>query len=116
MKMKISKRITTEAVRKYASASQDLAAIHLDKAAAAEAGFQRPIVHGMYLMGLAQSIYIAKHPALWITQYEMKFQKPILVDTIAIFDFEDSECNIKVTVTTEEGDIIASGTFSVEEV
>lgn len=114
--MKISKRITTEAVRKYASASQDTAAIHLDWDAASEAGFQRPIAHGMYLMGLAQSIYIAKHPVHWITQYEMKFHKPIFVDTLAIFDFEDNKCNIKVTVTTEEGDLIASGTFSVKEV
>lgn len=113
----MKKCITTEAIRQYAAASQDTAAIHLDMDAAAKAGFKRPIAHGMYLMGLAQSIYIAKHPGLWIKQYDMKFHKPILVDTVARFDFEaDGDCNIKVTVTAEDGDVIASGAFSVKEV
>ena len=114
--MKHSKHITTEAIRKYAAASQDMAAIHLETNAATKAGFERPIVHGMYLMGLAQSIYITEHPTQWITQYEMKFHQPILVETEVIFDFEDSDCTIKVTVTTEKGDVMASGTFSVKEV
>lgn len=110
------KCITAEAIRKYAAASQDLAAIHLDEDAAAKAGFKRPIAHGMYLMGLAQSLYIAEHPTQWITKYDMKFQQPVEVDNVVIFDFIDNDGAVKVTLTTEAGDVIASGAFSVKEV
>lgn len=111
------KYITTEVIQQYATVSQDTAAIHLDRDVAAKAGFKRPIVHGMYLMGLAQSIYLAKHPRQWITQYEMKFHKPMLVDTVARFDFEpDDDSTIKVTVTADDDTLIASGAFSVKEV
>jgi 3-hydroxybutyryl-CoA dehydratase len=111
----MKKLITSEAIKQYAVASQDQAAIHLEADAAAEAGFERPIAHGMYLMGLAQSIYLADHPTQWITQYDMKFHKPILVDTVAIFDFKDCDNPIQVTVTAETGEVIASGTFLVKE-
>jgi acyl dehydratase len=110
------KCITAEAIRQYAAASQDLAAIHLDQDAAAEAGFKRPIAHGMYLMGLAQSLYIAEHEAQWITQYEMKFHQPVEVDHAVIFDFTDNGCDVEVTLSTEAGEVIASGAFSVKEV
>lgn len=110
------KCITAEAIRKYAAASQDLAAIHLDEDAAAKAGFKRPIAHGMYLMGLAQSLYLAEHRAQWITQYELKFHQPVEVDNVVIFDYAEDDCTVKVTLTTEAGDVIASGVFSVKEV
>ncbi|MNO92880.1 bifunctional aldehyde dehydrogenase/enoyl-CoA hydratase [compost metagenome] len=110
------KCITADAIRKYAAASQDLAAIHLDRVAAAEAGFKRPIAHGMYLMGLAQSLYIAEHRTQWITQYEMKFHQPVEVDHAVMFDFTNDGCDVKVTLTTEAGEVIASGAFSVKEV
>lgn len=112
----IKKSITAEAIRQYAVASQDLAPIHLDADAAAKAGLQRPIAHGMYLMGLAQSLYIAKHPTQWITQYDIKFHKPLEADSVVIFDFTDDDCAVNVTLTTEAGDVIASGAFSVKEV
>ncbi|WP_340007343.1 MaoC family dehydratase [Paenibacillus sp. FSL K6-0276] len=112
----MKKCITVEAIRQYAVASQDLAAIHLDEDAAAKAGFKRPIAHGMYLMGLAQSLYIAEHRAQWITEYEMKFHQPVEVDNVVIFDFAEDDCPVKVTLTTEAGDLIATGAFSVKEV
>jgi acyl dehydratase len=110
------KCITAEAIRLYAAASQDLDAIHLDEDAAAKAGFKRPIAHGMYLMGLAQSLYIEEHQAQWITQYEMKFHQPVEVDNVVMFDYADDDALVKVTLTTEAGDVIATGAFSVKEV
>lgn len=111
----MKKRVTAEAIQQYAVVSRDTAAIHLDDEAATRAGFKRPIAHGMYIMGLAQSLYISEHPTQWITEYDMKFQKSLLVGTISIFDFETNNGNVQVTVTTETGDIIASGNFSVRE-
>ncbi|MEC0240272.1 MaoC family dehydratase [Paenibacillus dokdonensis] len=111
----MKKRITYEAIRKYSAASKDMADIHLDTEAAAMAGFKRPIVHGMYIMGLAQSLYLREHPAQWITTFDMKFQKPLLVDSVVSFDFVDSDGHIHVTVTDETGEVAASGILSVKE-
>lgn len=110
----MKKRITSEDVRMYAEASKDTAAIHLNDEAAVQAGYKRPIVHGMYMMGLAQSLYLADHPALWVKSCSMKFINPLLTDTAASFHYEDDHNHIEVTVTGEAGEIIAKGTFSVE--
>lgn len=112
----MKKIITAETIRQYATTSKDTSAIHLDEEAAAKAGYKRPITHGMYIMGLAQSLYLAQHPSQWISTYHMKFQQPLLIDTVVFFDFEVSEGDIHVTVTDESGEMIASGTFSVKEV
>lgn len=111
----MNKIVTTEAIKRYAAVSKDTAGIHIDKEAAEKAGYNRPIAHGMYIMGLAQSLYLADHPTKMIAEYKMKFQKSLLVDSFAIFDFKSSDCNIEVTVTADTGDIIASGSFSVKE-
>ncbi|WP_391119018.1 MaoC family dehydratase [Psychrobacillus sp. L3] len=111
----MNKLVTTGAIKRYAAISKDNAAIHIDNKAAAKAGYNRPIAHGMYIMGLAQSLYLADHPTKWITEYKMKFQKPLFVDTVAIFYFVSSDCNIEVTVTAETGEVIALGSFSVKE-
>ncbi len=111
----MKKHITVEAIEKYAIASKDRAAIHLDVDAARAAGFDQPLVHGMYVMGLAQSLYIEEHPRQWITAYKMKFQKPLFVDTVAFFNFERVKDSVEVAVTTETGDKIAVGTFLVKE-
>ncbi len=111
----MKKHITAEAIQQYAATSKDTSAIHLNVEAAAKAGFKRPVAHGMYIMGLAQSLYLTEHPSQWITTYSMKFQKPLLVDTVVIFDFEVCDGHIQVTVAIESGEVIASGAFTVEE-
>ncbi|OAB44716.1 MaoC family dehydratase [Paenibacillus glacialis] len=111
----MNKHITAEAIQQYAVVSKDTSAIHLNVEAAVKVGYKRPVAHGMYIMGLAQSLYLTEHPSQWITTYSMKFQKPLLVDTVAIFDFEVCDGNIDVTVAIESGEVIASGTFSVKE-
>ncbi|MDQ0088988.1 acyl dehydratase [Paenibacillus anaericanus] len=111
----MNKRITAAAIRQYADVSKDTAAIHLNAEDAAKVGYKQPIAHGMYIMGLAQSMYLNEHPSQWISSYSMKFQKPLLVDSIAIFDFEVCDSTIQVTITVESGEVIALGDFSVKE-
>lgn len=111
----MKKRITYEAIKQYAAASKDMADIHLDPEIAKSAGFKRPIVHGMYIMGLAQSLYMVEHPTKWITSYDMKFQKPILVDSEITFEYKGSFGVIQVSVTDDVGEVVASGTLSVKE-
>lgn len=111
----MKKRISVEDIWQYAAVSKDAADIHLDAEAAACAGFKRPIAHGMYIMGLAQSLYTQKHPEQWITTYELKFLNPVYVDSEIVFDFKEISDNIQVIVTREDGELIASGTMSVKE-
>lgn len=109
------KYVTAEAIRQYAKASKDTAPIHLNNEAAAKAGYERPIAHGMYIMGLAQSMYLTEHQELWITDCSMKFLKPLLADQAVNVDYEACTDEICVTVTLESGEVIAAGTFSVKE-
>lgn len=111
----MKKRITKEAIWQYAIASKDISDIHLDAEAAARAGFERPIAHGMYIMGLAQSLYIREHPEQWITSYTLKFINPTYVDSEVVVEFEGTSGKIQVTVSGEDGEVIASGTLSVKE-
>jgi len=115
IKIKIKKLITTHAIRQYADVSKDTAAIHLNTEVAVITGYKRPIAHGMYVMGLAQSIYLNEHPTKWIINYSMKFQMPLLVDTVAIFEYREHNNEVEVSITVETGEVIASGTFSVKE-
>ncbi|WP_211746263.1 MaoC family dehydratase [Paenibacillus sp. Marseille-Q4541] len=110
----MKKRITYEAIHRYAAASKDTADIHVDAESAASAGFKRPIVHGMYIMGLAQSLYLLEHPEQWITTYKLKFLNPLLVDSEVIFDFEGTGDDILVTISGEDGELIATGALSVK--
>ncbi|KOR89568.1 MaoC family dehydratase [Paenibacillus solani] len=111
----MKRRITAEAIRQYADVSKDDSAIHLNADAAASAGFKRPIVHGMYIMGLAQSLYIREHPQQWISTYDLKFINPLYVDSDVVFNFEGTSGDVDVTVTGEDGELIASGTLTAKE-
>ncbi|SFJ17048.1 MaoC like domain-containing protein [Paenibacillus sp. UNC496MF] len=110
-------QITAAAIRGYADLTGDLAPIHLQDEAARQAGYQAPIAHGMYLMGLAQSIYLAEHRTHWIPSYSMKFHRPLVQDALACFVYEACNDSIQVTVREQEedGDIIAKGVFIVRE-
>ncbi|AIQ42197.1 MaoC family dehydratase [Paenibacillus sp. FSL R7-0297] len=109
-------RISEPAIRQYASVTGDEAAIHLDAEAAKTAGYEAPIAHGMYIMGLAQSLYMKEHRSQWIQAFTMRFEKPCVQGTCV--DFRYHSCNqdqIQVTVISDHEDIIAKGSFSVAE-
>ena len=107
--------ITQAEVLHYATVSKDQAAIHMDPKSAKRAGFERPIVHGMYLMGLAQSIYIKEHPTHWIVNYYMKFRQSVLVDEEVSFQFEQQQSSVEVSIMTKENRSIAIGNFEIKE-
>ncbi|WP_059053997.1 MaoC family dehydratase [Paenibacillus senegalimassiliensis] len=108
-------KITKEALRQYAVASGDTSAIHLELDAAEQAGFERPIAHGMYIMGLAHSLYVSQHPTFWIKTSRMTFIRPLLVDTVACFDYAPVNDEIEITVTEKNGDLVARGYLTVRE-
>ncbi|GGF99990.1 hypothetical protein GCM10010912_51040 [Paenibacillus albidus] len=103
-------------IRHYASVTKDEAAIHLEAAAARKAGFEAPIAHGMYIMGLAQSLYMKEHRSHWIQSMNMRFEKPCVQGMAVCFRYNAWNHNqIQVTVMSDHGEIIAKGSFNVVE-
>ncbi|MGX9134276.1 MaoC family dehydratase [Rummeliibacillus sp. JY-2-4R] len=111
----MKKFISSEEIKHYAKVSNDNASIHIDQSAAQKLGFDRPIAHGMYLMGLAQSLYLQTHPNIWIEQYEMRFQQSLLVDQDVEFHFEIQGNHVQVQLSTATQQKIALGTLYVKE-
>ena len=99
----MKKKITADAIRQYADASQDPAAFHINPEAAQKAGFKRPIAHGMYIMGIAHSLYLSENPTQWIQSARMTFVSPLLSESMADFAFEFMNDEVQVTVTEENG-------------
>lgn len=114
--MQMQKQITAKAIQHYAMIAKDHADIHLDVEAAIQWGYDRPIAHGMYMMGLAQSLYIAEHPSQWITTYAIKFSKSILVDSKVIFHFSVNKSHVEVQVLSTDQDLLLSGHLVVKEI
>ncbi|MRN54954.1 MaoC family dehydratase [Paenibacillus monticola] len=109
-------KISAADIRQYASVTKDEAAIHLNTAAARKAGFEAPIAHGMYIMGLAQSLYMKEHRSHWIQSFSMRFEKPCVQGSTICFRYNAwNDDQIQVMVTSEHGEIIAKGSFSVIE-
>lgn len=108
-------KVTREQVLNYAKVSKDQAGIHIDPESAAKAGFQRPVVHGMYVMGLAQSLYLIEHPEHWIVSYSMKFQQPLLIEEEVSFFYNKQQDCIEVSILAKENRSIAIGNFEVKE-
>jgi 3-hydroxybutyryl-CoA dehydratase len=112
----MKKVITAKNIRQFASVSKDEAAIHLDDEAARKAGFEAPVAHGMYIWGLAQSLYLAEHSCHWIQSFSVRFQTPLLQGSTAYFQFETLNKNqVQVTITSDHGQTVATGAFTVME-
>lgn len=109
-------KISEADIRQYASVTKDEAAIHLDAAAASKAGFEAPIAHGMYIMGLAQSLYMKEHRSHWIQSFSMRFEKPCVQGSTICFRYNVwNDDQIQVMITSGHGEIIAKGSLSVVE-
>jgi 3-hydroxybutyryl-CoA dehydratase len=110
----MKKKITAAAIQQYGDASEDPAALHIDPEAAMKAGFKRPIAHGMFIMGLAHSLYLRENPTQWIKSTQMTFLRPLLSETVAYFELMPVNEEVHVTVVGENDEVIASGCFSAE--
>jgi len=90
----MNRKITNEQIKQYANVSQDFSPIHFPD----ERNNHQPIAHGMYIMGLAQSIFLEEHPDYWIVDYEMKFIQPIIVESTITFQFTQRDLDVSVVV------------------
>ena len=87
--------VTEEMVKQYGVLSGDDNPIHEDIDEARKYQFQRPIAHGMIVMGFgAQVVAALAEKSCVISEYEMDFLKPVFVnDTIHLIAEDRSDSN-----------------------
>ncbi len=101
-------KITQADIDRFAQASGDRADLHRPKEN------ETPIAHGMYLMGIALSMYNRIRPTRWIRSYEMKFVRPVHAETEIDIRYTETENRIEVTLSTKQGETVAKGVFDAE--
>lgn len=74
-------KITEEKIKQYAVLSGDHNPIHHERGQAKKSGYNRPIAHGMLLMGIgAELLTSLDKDGLHVSEYEMRFLKPVYVN------------------------------------
>lgn len=76
-----TRTITMDDVRTFAEVTGDDNPIHIDEAAAAESRFGRPVVHGVFLLGLASKVLGRDFPGdgSIAVSLEARFLRPVPV-------------------------------------
>src|SRR5690606_36908923 len=72
--------LTRESLVRYAGASGDFNPIHYRDDVAAAVGLPGVLAHGMLTMGLASSIVISAIGHARVTEYGVRFTRPVVVD------------------------------------
>ena len=98
-----------EALVRYAGASGDFNPIHYRDDVAAAVGLPGVLAHGMLTMGIASSVVVAAlGDAARITDYGVRFTKPVVVDpeggadleiTAVVGAVDEESARIDITVT-----------------
>lgn len=73
--------------------SGDLNPLHIDPAVAEEAGFPRPILHGLATKGIAAYAVLAEYCGLdpaRLKSMSLRFSRPVLPGDVLLFDFWDT--------------------------
>ncbi|MCP8967692.1 SDR family NAD(P)-dependent oxidoreductase [Ectobacillus ponti] len=109
--------VTPDMVQQYAHASGDHSSIHLDDAAARDAGFSGAIAHGMLSMGLCTRL-LAPLQGGTLLQFDARFLSPLLVgQTLHISGRTESVdgriVNVVFRGASKEADIL-HGSFVLE--
>jgi len=114
-----TKALTEEDVRKFADASGDTNALHLNEAFANKTRFGRRIVHGTLVAGTI-SAALAALPGLTIYLSEnLEFKRPVDIgDTVTasceiVEELEDDRYRLTTRVEDGDGKIVIHGTATV---
>lgn len=116
----ISRLMDQRRVDAYARAARDPNPLHTDAVSAAEAGFERPVVHGMLLLALVSEAMTATHGERWARSGTLKVRwrapamQPALV--AAFLDprsVDDGVASYDVRCELDDGTLLLAGTASV---
>jgi acyl dehydratase len=107
--------------RHYADASLDDNPLHLDPGAALAAGLDRPIVHGMLMMGLFEQVLANWQPTFRAARLHATFLRPVMIDSVitiggkvaqAVVGREGTLLHLRLLVRTEGGELACVGEAS----
>lgn len=114
-----TKTLTEDDVRKFAEATSDTNALHLNDAFAEKTRFGRRIAHGTLVSGMI-SAALACFPGLTIyISQNLEFKRPVdigatLTATCEIIeDLEDDKYRITTRIENEDDEIVIHGTATV---
>ena len=98
----------------FAAASGDHNPLHLDAASASAAGFERPVVHGMFTMACAARLFSSRFGAGCVLALQTRFTGVALLGDTLLFEATrvavlGSTADYTLTARTEAGTELVSG-------
>ena len=98
----------------FAAASGDHNPLHLDAASASAAGFERPVVHGMFTMACAARLFSSRFGAGCVLALQTRFTGVALLGDTLLFEATrvavlGSSADYTLTARTEAGTELVSG-------
>jgi acyl dehydratase len=100
----------------FAAASGDHNPLHLDVAAARQAGFDRPVVHGMFTMANAARLFTQAFGAGSLLALQTRFTGAALLGDTLLFEavlLDEQAGSYSLCARTEAGTDLVSGTARV---
>jgi acyl dehydratase len=110
--------ITAVDLALFAAASGDHNPLHLDAATARAAGFDHPVVHGMFTMACAARLFSRRVGTRRVHTLQTRFTGVALLGDTLLFEatrtaMQDGTAHYALTARTEAGTEIVSGTARV---
>jgi len=105
--------ITCETVAQFSMAQRDFNPIHVSAAAAQAAGFDGPIVHGVFIMGQFERL-IRSWQAMDILSLQGRFLRPLsvgaaLVLSCRVLQAAGDELHMRLLAKNDQGTLVATG-------
>jgi len=102
----------------FAAASGDHNPLHLDATVARSAGFERPVVHGMYTMACAARLFSSHFGSARVQALQTRFSGVALLGDVlslaaALTEVRDGCAHYALTARTESGTEIVQGSARV---
>jgi acyl dehydratase len=105
--------ITPETVAQFSMVQRDFNPIHVSAAAARAAGFDGPIVHGVFIMGQFERL-IRSWQAIEILYLQGRFLRPVsvgaaLVLSGRVLQTAGDELHMRLLAKNDQGTLVATG-------
>lgn len=110
----LSTGLTRADLARYAGASGDVNAVHVDDAAAAQAGHPSVIAHGMYVMGASGAFLQHVVGQGRVTRYRARFHSPVLLgDSLHCTVRVLSPGSVEISTVRGDGTVVMTGSADV---
>lgn len=105
--------ITPETVAQFSMAQRDFNPIHVSAAAAQAAGFDGPIVHGVFIIGQFERL-IRSWQAMDMLSLQGRFLRPVpvgaaLVLSVRVLETAGDELHMRLLAKNDQGTLVATG-------